>query len=48
MPVVLWVFFARPVSLKTVRGAEEAALASIPGEIAGISCSSNAYLSCSS
>ncbi len=29
---MLWVFFAKPVSLKTVRGAEDSAVANVPGE----------------
>ena len=33
VPVVLWLFFAKPVSLKTVRGAEEAAVSSLAGTV---------------
>ena len=33
VPVVLWVFFAKPVSLKTVRGAEDSAVANVPGDV---------------
>lgn len=30
---MLWVFFAKPVSLKTVRGAEDSAVANVPGDV---------------
>ena len=31
VPIVLWLFFAKPVSLKTMRGTEESAVSSLAG-----------------
>ena len=35
VPIVLWLFFAKPVSLKTMRGAEESAVSSLAGRLPG-------------
>ena len=32
---MLWLFFAKPVSLKTMRGAEESAVSSLAGRLPG-------------
>lgn len=44
VPVVLWLFFAKPVSLKTMHGAEESAVSSLAGRLPGRQGTCPAYL----